>query len=186
MNDHYLCKSKIYCWDEIYQFIFGVSPYSYKEKLHAYIVKEMFIENGLKEVWVLKNLFLSFKRIFEGRAKTVKGNPNYQGILSWIIQIFHYYCRKQYKNTPEGFHKKAILKKLVIFKGKHLCRDSFLLKWQAFRPLTVLKRGFNIDIFLWISGNLKEHLFWRTFPNSCFCISGNSVVRTFFILSPPT
>ena len=27
-----------------------------------------------------------------------KGNPNFQGILNWIIQILHYYCRKQHKN----------------------------------------------------------------------------------------
>ena len=48
---------------------------------------------------------------------------------------------------------------------------SFLLKLQAFRLLTVLKRDFNIDIFLWISRmlqehlfkkNPKEHLFWST------------------------
>ena len=35
-------------------------------------------------------------------GKSFKGNPNYQGILSWIIQIFHYYCRKQYKNIENS------------------------------------------------------------------------------------
>ena len=28
----------------------------------------------------------------------LKGNPNSQAILNWIIQILHYYCRKQNKN----------------------------------------------------------------------------------------
>ena len=27
---------------------------------------------------------------------TLKGNPNSQGILNWIIQILHYYCRMQH------------------------------------------------------------------------------------------
>ena len=28
----------------------------------------------------------------------VKGNPNFQGILNWIIETLYYYCRKQHKN----------------------------------------------------------------------------------------
>ena len=31
-----------------------------------------------------------------------KGNPNFQGILNWIIQILHYYCRKQHKNIENS------------------------------------------------------------------------------------
>ena len=31
-----------------------------------------------------------------------KGNPNSQGILNWIIQILHYYCRKQDKNIENS------------------------------------------------------------------------------------
>lgn len=32
LSKHYLSKNKIYCLDKIYQFIFGLSPRSYKEK----------------------------------------------------------------------------------------------------------------------------------------------------------
>ena len=32
----------------------------------------------------------------------LKENPNFQGILNWIIQIFHYYCRKQHKNLKNS------------------------------------------------------------------------------------
>ena len=32
----------------------------------------------------------------------IKGNPNFQGILNWIIQILHYYCRKQHKNIKKS------------------------------------------------------------------------------------
>ena len=32
----------------------------------------------------------------------LKGNPNFQGILNWIIQILHCYCRKQHKNIENS------------------------------------------------------------------------------------
>ena len=31
-----------------------------------------------------------------------KGNPNYEGILDWILQILHYYYRKQHKNIENS------------------------------------------------------------------------------------
>ena len=30
------------------------------------------------------------------------GNPNFQDILNWILQILHYYCRKQHKNIKNS------------------------------------------------------------------------------------
>ena len=66
-----LFKVNIYCSDKIYQFIFGVSPYNYKGKLYSFIVKEIFIEIGFKNVHVLKNLF-PVTYIFKGHAKIVK------------------------------------------------------------------------------------------------------------------
>ena len=44
--------------------------------------------------------------------------------------------------------KKAILKHFVIFTGKHLCWGLFLIKLQAIRSVTLLKRDSNTDIFL--------------------------------------
>ena len=35
--------------------------------------------------------------------ETLKVNPNFQGILNWIIQILHYYCRKQHKNIENSW-----------------------------------------------------------------------------------
>ena len=32
-----------------------------------------------------------------------KGNPNFQGILNWILQILHYHCGKQHKHI-ENLH----------------------------------------------------------------------------------
>ena len=34
----------------------------------------------------------------------------------------------------------------------------------------MLKRDYNTDVFLWTLQNFKEHLFWRTTSNDCFCI----------------
>ena len=44
--------------------------------------------------------------------KNVKGNPNSQGILNWIIQILHYYYSKQHKNIENS---QIIEQNLVIF-----------------------------------------------------------------------
>ena len=32
----------------------------------------------------------------------VKGNPNFQEILNWILQILHYYCMKLHKNIKSS------------------------------------------------------------------------------------
>ena len=36
------------------------------------------------------------------RSQLIKGKANSQGILKWIIQILHYYCRKQHKNIENS------------------------------------------------------------------------------------
>ena len=38
-----------------------------------------------------------------------KGNPNFQGILNWILQILHYYCRKQQKKLKTHWLLNKIL-----------------------------------------------------------------------------
>ena len=52
--------------------------------------------------------------------------------------------------------KKLFLKILWYWQENTCVGVSFLLKLQAFRPLTVLKRDFNTYIFLWISRNLYK------------------------------
>ena len=41
----------------------------------------------------------------------LKGNPNSQGILNWIIQILHYYYSKQHKNIENS----QIIEQNLIF-----------------------------------------------------------------------
>ena len=51
------------------------------------------------------------------------------------------------KEPPEVFSKKVV-KSFGNFKGKHLCGSLFLIKLQAFRFATLLKRGSNAVVFL--------------------------------------
>ena len=96
--------------------------------------------------------------------------------INFSVQIFHH-C---YKYPPGVFHKKKLFSNILWYSQENTCVGvSFLVKLQAFRPVTILKRDSNTDIFLWISGNLQEHQFWRAFANGCFCNFGKYFVRTF-------
>ena len=55
---------------------------------------------------------------------------------------------------------------------KHVCWSLFLIKWESFRPATLLKRGSNIGVFLWILQNFWEQQFRRT-SESCSVIKRN-------------
>ena len=66
---------------------------------------------------------------------------------SWV----NHYLQKQ---PPEFFVKKGVLKNFANITGKHLCWTPFLMKLQAFRLTTLVKRTSNTGVFL----------------NDCFCI----------------
>ena len=65
------------------------------------------------------------------------------------------------------FFKIGALKIFAIYTRKHLCWSLFLIKLHAWRLATLLKRDSKTGVFLWILQNFKEHIFWRTFANSC-------------------
>ena len=72
-------------------------------------------------------------KVYKIPQTTLKGNPNSQGILNWIIQILHYYYSKQHKNIENS---QIIEQNLVIFS---LCPSLCLLRlalplssWQQF------------------------------------------------------
>ena len=81
------------------------------------------------------------------------------------------------KQPPEVFHKKAILKHFVIFTGKRLCWGLFFNKVTGHQTCIFIKKRLQ-HVFLWILGNLLEHLFWRTFANGC--IFGKCLLIIFF------
>ena len=46
--------------------------------------------------------------------------------------------------------KIGVLKNFEILTGKHLCWSLFLIKLQACKPATLLKRDSSTGVFLWI------------------------------------
>ena len=54
------------------------------------------------------------------------------------------------RQTPEVFYNKVVHKNFAIFAGKHLCWSLFLIKLQAFRPATSLKRNSDTEVLLLI------------------------------------
>ena len=51
------------------------------------------------------------------------------------------------KYSTEVFCKKGF-SKFANFTGKHLCWSLFLIKFQVFRPATLLKRDSNTGVFM--------------------------------------
>ena len=45
------------------------------------------------------------------------------------------------------FHKKAILKKFVMFKGKHLCRGLFFIKVAGLQASICIEKGASAQMF---------------------------------------
>ena len=63
----------------------------------------------------------------------LKGNPNIQSILDWILQVLHYYCRKQHKSIENS---QIIEQNLVLSLPFSLftatCASCRLPQWQSF------------------------------------------------------
>ena len=52
--------------------------------------------------------------------------------------------------APDVFYTKAVLKNYALFTEKQLCWSLFLIKLQALRSATLLKRDFSTGVFLCI------------------------------------
>ena len=62
------------------------------------------------------------------------------------------------------FFRIGILKNFAMFTGKHFRWSLFLIKLQAFRPSTLLKRDSNIGISCEICDTFKKTFFYRIHP----------------------
>ena len=71
-------------------------------------------------------------------------------------------------SRPEAFCKKAVLRNITKFSGKHLCQRLFFNKVTVLRPATLLKKVSGTGVFLRILRNFQKHLFYRTPPDECF------------------
>ena len=58
------------------------------------------------------------------------------------------YVQYVQKQPPEMFFKKGALKNFANMTGKHLCWSLFLIKMEAWGPVTLLKRVSKTDVFL--------------------------------------
>ena len=65
------------------------------------------------------------------------------------------FSQKRQKQPPEVFSKKGALKNFANFTRKYPCWSLFLIKLQAFRPATLLKRDSNTGMFLLTLRNFK-------------------------------
>ena len=62
-------------------------------------------------------------------------------------------------SSLQGCSIKKLFKNLAVFTEKHLYRSLFLIKLQAFRAATLLKRDFNKGASLWILQKFKNTYF---------------------------
>ena len=63
----------------------------------------------------------------------LKGNPNFQGILGWILQILHYYFRKQNKNIENSWIiEQNLILSLPFSLFTVTCASCCLPQWQSF------------------------------------------------------
>ena len=68
-------------------------------------------------------------------------------MINWVLNTPLYF--EMYRSGRlQMFFKIGVLKHFTIFTGKHLSWRLFLLKLQAFRPATILKRDSNTGVFL--------------------------------------
>ena len=78
--------------------------------------------------------------------------------------------RNYRSSRSQIFFKIGVLKDFGDFTGKNLCWSLFLIKLQAWRPSTLLRRDCNTGIFLWISKIFRNTFFYRTPPVATFKI----------------
>ena len=79
--------------------------------------------------------------------------------LAWIRNSYKFFNHIQ-KQPLEVFHKKAILKKFVIFKGKHLSWGLFFIKVPSLQASNCFKKGASTQIF--------SYECWEIYKNTYF------------------
>ena len=70
-------------------------------------------------------------------------------------------------SRPELICKKAGLKNYAEFIGKYLCRSLFLIKLQAFRSATLLKRNSSTGVFCDFAKFLRTSILKNIYETIC-------------------
>ena len=90
----------------------------------------------------------------------VKGNPNFQDILNWILKILHYYYKKQHKNIGNSWiiEQNLVLSlpfPLFTATSASCClpqQQSFLISWTQFSANFKHHRGSFVPYIVLFSG----------------------------------
>ena len=77
-------------------------------------------------------------------------------------------------SRPEGIHKNIVLKNFRKFRGKCLCKGSFLIKFWAHRLELYLKKDSDTGVYLRIFRNFSEQLFHGTSTGCCSRINSDA------------
>ena len=137
----------------------------------------------LKTIWLLLWLhgyilwkcFRHFLKLMNHDISNVPGNHTLfhwaKSILKKILTKDKYWHNQLTETATRGvLLKKIVLKNVANVTGKNLCWSLFLIKLQAWYPITLLKRDSKTVISRRIWWNFQQHLFWRTSANGCFWI----------------
>ena len=85
-----------------------------------------------------------------------------------IFQIYRY-SEGFSKHHVAAFFERSVLKEVRILSYLHNNSTMLIPKFQNKIKLQVLFKK-ALFIFVWIWRNFKEHLFWKTSSNDCFCM----------------
>ena len=98
----------------------------------------------------------------------------YLASSKWVFlskkRVLHYVFNFQKQSFADVIHKIGALENFSNFTGKHLSRSLFLIKLQAWRPATLLKRDSDTGVFLWNLRNFYNTFFYRTLLCGCFWV----------------
>ena len=136
------------------------------------LLSEAYLEHYLETYFNLRMIYMAvfdwitlvrLKEILTLNSVEVSSNPN-----STPLFVIVFWGETNRSSLSQMFFKIGVLKNFANFIGKHQCWSLFLIKLQAWRPATLLKRDSNTGVFLWNLRNSKEHLFLQNTSGGCF------------------
>ena len=102
---------------------------------------------------------LRLKNILTLHSVEVSSSPN-----SPPLFVIVFWGETNRTSLSQMFFKIGALKNFAYFIGKHQCWSIFLIKLQAWRPATLLKRDSNTGVFLCGIGDIFQNIFFYRTP----------------------
>ena len=127
------------------------------DKIGDFVIFHMFQKPFRRESMKKKNSLEKDENSFEMAIKFKKSK--YLSVTDrWRKRL---YSPKYRNSRPEVFFKKSVPKSLVKFRGKHMCRNLFLIKLESHSLLIYWKKKrspqlFSCELFKIITKHLQE------------------------------